>query len=140
MNEVFTVETREGFTRWELTPACEREIQPIADEFGMELKRFLFLYTRDALPGQLVRRDDVDEENTPPGFSVRACADPATWDRVKRAARHDDLSIKDFVWRAIASSVNCAEGDMILSPVTGASVSANCLIEQFIIESERHEI
>jgi hypothetical protein len=137
---VFTVETKNGFTRWNLNPECEREIQPIADEFGMGIKRFLVLYTRDALPGQLVRRNDVDEEKVPRGFSVSACADAATWDRVKRAAKHDGISIKDFVWQAIASSVNCAEGDMILNPSTGDSISASCLIEQFIIESEHHEI
>ena len=137
---VFTVETKNGFTRWNLNPECEREIQPIADEFGMSLKRFLYLYTRDALPGQLVRRNDVDEENTPLGFDVSACADPATWDRVKRAAKHDELSVKDFVWRAIASSVNCSEHDMVLNPATGIPISASCLIEQFIVESERHEI
>lgn len=137
---VFTVETKNGFTRWNLSPECEREIQPIADEFGMGIKRFLYLYTKNALPGQLVRHNDIDEENAPPGFRVSACADPTTWARVKRAANHDGVSIKDFVWQAIASSVNCAEGDMILSPATGDSISSDCQIERFIIQSERQEI
>ena len=119
----FTVETRNGFTKWNVSPECEREIQPIADQFGLELKKFLYLYTNHSLPGQLPRGNDVDEENTPPGFSVSPCADPATWDRVKRAAKHDGLSIKAFVWRAIASSVDCVEEDMILSPTTGDPIS-----------------
>jgi len=140
MNDVFEVKTKNGFTRWDLSPECEREVQPIADAFGMELKRFLFLYTTGSLPGQLVRRNDVDEENAPPGFSVSAGADPTTWARVKRAAKHDGVSIKDFAWQAIASSVNCAEGDMILSPATGDSISSDCMIERFIIQSERQEM
>ena len=137
---VFTVETKNGFTRWNLSPECEEEIQPIAAEFGMGVEKFLFLYTRDELPGQLVRRNDLDEENPPQGFSVSACADRTTWDRVERAARHDGLSVNEFVWQAIASCVNCAEQDMILSPKTGDSISADCVIERFIVECERREI
>jgi hypothetical protein len=137
---VFTVKTKHGVTQWNLSPECKREIQPIADEFGMGIKRFLFLYTKDALPGQLVRRNDVDEENAPLGFSVSACADPTTWARVKRVAKHDGVSIKDYVWQAIASSANCCEADMILSPATGEPISSDCLIERFILASERQEI
>jgi hypothetical protein len=138
--EVFTVKHERGFTQWKLTPECEEEVQPIADEFGLGLKRFLYLYTKGALPGQLVRHNDVDEQKAPPGFSVSACADPTTWARIKRAAKHDGVSIKAFVWQAVASSVNCVEADMIVSPVTGESLSADCMIERFILASERQGI
>jgi hypothetical protein len=136
----FTVETRNGFTKWNVSPECEREIQPIADEFGMELKKFLYLYTHGTLPGQLPTGNPVDEKNAPPGFSVSACADPALWARVDRVAKHDGRSIKDFVWQAIASSVNCAEEEMVLSPKTGDSISGDCLVQQFIWAVERNEI
>lgn len=139
--EVFTVKTANGFTSWKLTPECERQLQPIADQFGMGIKKFLYLYTKGSLPGQLVRHNDIDEQNAPRGFSfsVSACADQTTWDRIKLAARHDRVSIKAFVWQAIASSVNCIEQDMILNPNTGDPIFANCLIEQFMIARERRE-
>jgi hypothetical protein len=140
MNEVFEVKTRNGFVRWKLTPECEREIGPIADHFGLGLKKFLYLFTLGTLPGQLPTGNPVNEENAPPGFSVSACADPALWARVERVAKHDGRSIEDFVWQAIASSVNCSEEEMVLSPKTGDSISGDCLVQQFIWEVERNEI
>jgi hypothetical protein len=137
---VFTVETKNGFTKWNLDSKCKREVQPIADEFGMGIEKFLFLYTLRRLPGQLVRHNDVDEENTPRGFAVTACEDPATWDRVKRAAKCDGLSIEEFVWQAVAGSVNCTEADVLLSPSTGDAITTNCRLEEFIVGIERHEI
>lgn len=138
--EVFTVETKHGPRRWKLTAKCKREIGPIAEEFGLELKKFLYLYSQNSLPGQLPRHNDIDEWHTPPGFSVSPCTDQTTWERVERAARHDKISVKAFVWMAIANSVNCSEENMIMNPTTGECLSTLCMIETFLIPNELHEI
>jgi hypothetical protein len=140
MNNIFTVETQNGLVEWKLDAECRRVVQPIADEFGMGVEQFLTLYTRHRLPAQLVRGNPVDENELPAGFSVTACEDPLIWNRARRCAQFAGQSVKEFVWQSIASGVNCAEEDMVLSPKTGNLIGHDCELETFIVRRELHEI
>jgi hypothetical protein len=134
------VETKNGVRKWKLDSECREEIKPIADEFGVGIERFLFLYSLDRLPGQLQGDDfKLDEEIPPDGFAVKACKDPLIWNRVQRAARHDRASVKEFVWRAIASFVTCTEQDAILSPRIGELFGDYFNINKFCIRSFRED-
>jgi hypothetical protein len=137
---IFTVEIQNGLVEWKLDEECRRVVQPIADEFGMGLEQFLTLYTRHRLPAQLVDGNDVDEKNTPRGFTVGACEDRLIWNRVRRCAEFAGQSVREFVWQSIASGVNCCEEDMVLSPKTGKLIGNDCELETFIVRREYHEI
>ena len=102
----------------------------------MSAERFLELYSRHDLPGQLVRGIGLDEERAPAGFSVTLCEEPSIRKRIHRAARFAGFSVKDFVWRALAGSVNCCEDDMILSPKTGRPLAHDVELEHFIMKRE----
>ncbi len=102
----------------------------------MSAKRFLELYSHHRLPGQLNRGIRLDEERAPAGFSVTLCEEPSIQKRIRRAARFAGFSIKDFVWRALAGSVNCCEDDMILSPKTGRPLAHEVELENFIMKRE----
>ena len=135
----FIVQTKNGQAEWNLDSECRKVVTPIANEFGMSAERFLELYSRHRLPAQLVRGIGLDEERAPAGFSVTLCKEPSTQKRIRRAARFAGFSVKDFVWRALASSVNCCEDDMILSPKTGRPVAHDVDLEKFIMKRELDE-
>ena len=132
----FIVQTRNGQAEWNLDSQCRKVVTPIAHEFGMSAKRFLELYSRHRLPGQLVRNSRLDEERAPAGFGVTLCEDPPFRKRIRRAARFAGFSVKDFVWRAVAGSVNCCEDDMIVSPKTGRPLAHDVELENFIMKRE----
>jgi hypothetical protein len=132
----FVVETKKGRVKWNLDSECRKIVIPIADEFGMSAERFLELYSRHRLPAQLVRGDRLCEEKAPAGFGVALCEEPSIQRRIRRAARFAGVSVKDFVWRALAGAVNCCEDDMILSPKTGRPVAADFELESFTVSRE----
>lgn len=134
-NNIFTVEKENGVVEWNLNSECRRVVQPIANEFGMTIEQFLTLYTRGRLPAQLVKGNDMDGENPPPGFAVSACEDPLIWNRVCRAAKLNGRSVREFVWAAIASFVNSEEEGMLLSPKTGEPIIV-CEMEEFVVRRE----
>jgi len=132
----FVVETKNGQVDWSLHSECRKVVIPIADEFGMSAEQFLELYSRRRLPAQLVRGDRLYEERAPAGFGVTLCEEPSIRKRIRRAARFAGFSVKDFVWRALASSVNCCEDDMILSPKTGWPLADDVELESFMVKPE----
>ncbi len=136
-NNIFTVEKENGVVEWNLNSECRRVVQRIANEFGMSIEQFLTLYTRGRLPAQLVRGDEIDQENPPPGFAVIACEDRLIWNRIRRAARFMGTSVREDVWQSIASLVNDAEEHMLLSPKTGEPIDVRDL-EGFVIRRELH--
>jgi hypothetical protein len=135
----FVVETKNGQVEWNLDSECRKVVIPIADEFEMSAKRFLELYSRHRLPAQLVRGDRLCEEKAPAGFGVMLSEGPSIQKRIRRAARFAGLSVKDFVWRAVAGSVNCWEDDMILSPKTGRPLAGDFELESFMVNHELDE-
>jgi len=132
----FIVQTRNGQAEWKLDSQCRKVVIPIADQFGISAEQFLELYSRHGLPAQLVRGDRLYEERAPAGFGVTLCEEPSTRKRIRRAARFAGFSVKDFVWRALASSVNCCEDDMILSPKTGRPLVNDVELESFMVKRE----
>src|SRR5206468_5427002 len=99
----------------------------------------LELYSRHHLPAQLVRGDRLDEDGAPACFGVTLCEEPSIRRRIRRAARFAGFSVKDFVWRALASAVNCCEDDMILSPKTGRPLAGDVQLESFMVTHERNK-
>jgi hypothetical protein len=136
----FIVQTRNGQAEWNLDSQCRKVVTPIADQFGMSAERFLELYSRHRLPGQLVRGIGLDEQRAPAGFSVTLCDEPSIQKRIRRAARFAGFSVKDFVWRAVAGSVNCCEDDMILSPKTGRPLAHDVELEKFHNEARARPV
>ena len=132
----FIVQTRNGQAEWNLDSQCRKVVTPISDQFGMSAEQFLELYSRHRLPAQLVRGDRLYEERAPAGFGVTLCEEPSIRKRIHRAARFAGLSVKDFAWRALASSVNCCEDDMILSPKTGWPLADDVELESFMVKPE----
>ncbi len=135
----FVVEIKNGQVEWNLHSECRKVVIPIADEFGMSALQFLELYSRHRLPAQSVRGDRLYEERAPAGFGVTLCEEPPIRKRIRRAARFAGLGVKDFVWRALASSVNCCEDDMILSPKTGRPLANDVELESFMVKREFDE-
>ena len=135
----FVVETKNGQVQWNLHSECRKVVIPIADEFGMSSLQFLELYSRHRLPAQSVCRDRLYEERAPAGFGVTLPEEPSIQKRIRRAARFAGFSVKDFVWRALASSVNCCEDDMILSPKTGRPLANDVELESFMVKREFDE-
>ena len=135
----FIIQTKNGQAEWNFDSECRKVVTPIADEFGMSAERFLELYSGHRLPGQLVRGIGLDGQRTPVGFSVTLCEEPSIQKRIRRAARFAGLSVKDFVWRAVAASVNCCEDDMIVSPKTGRPLAHEVELEKFIMKRELDE-
>jgi len=135
----FVVETKNGQVQWNLDSECRKVVIPIADEFGMSALQFLELYSRHRLPAQSVRRDRLYEERAPAGFGVALCEEPSIQHRIRRAARCAGFSVKDFVWRALAGSVNCCEDDMRLSPKTGQPIANDVELESFMMKREPDE-
>ena len=132
----FIPQTKNGQAEWNLDSEFRKVVTPIADEFGMSAEQFLELYSHHRLPAQLVRGSGLDEERAPAGFSVTLCEESSIQKRIRRAARFAGLSVKDFVWRALASSVNCCEDDMILSPKTGRPLANDVELESFMVKRE----
>ena len=135
----FVVETTNSKVEWKLHSECRKVVIPIADEFGMSPLQFLQLYSRHRLPAQSVRGDRLYEERAPTGFGVTLYEDPPFRKRIRRAARFAGFSVKDFVWRALASSVNCCEEDMIFSPKTGRPLANHVELESFMVKRELDE-
>jgi hypothetical protein len=133
------VETRNGQVEWNLNSECRKVLIPIADEFGLSMLQFLKRYSHRRLPAQSVRRSRLFEESAPAGFGVKLCQEPSIQQRIRRAARFAGFSVKDFVWRALASSVNCCEEDMILSPKTGQPLASDVELESFMVTRELDE-
>ena len=132
----FVVETKNGKVEWKLHSESRKVVIPIADEFGMSALQFLELYSRHRLPAQSVRGDRLHEERAPAGFGVTLCEDPPFRKRIRRAARFAGFSVKDFVWRGLAGSVNCCEDDMILSPKTGQLLANDIELESFMVKQD----
>jgi hypothetical protein len=135
----FVVETKNGQVEWKLHSECRKIVIPIADEFGMSPLQFLQLYSRHRLPAQSVRGDRLYDQGAPAGFGVTLCEDLPFRKRIRRAARFAGFSVKDFIWRALASSVNCYEDDMILSPKTGQPLANHVELESFMVKRDLDE-
>jgi hypothetical protein len=135
----FVVETKNGQVEWKLNSESRKVVIPIADEFGMSALQFLELYSRHRLPAQSFRGDRLYEERAPAGFGVTLCEDPPFRKRIRQAARFAGFSVKDFVWRGLAGSVNCCEDDMILSPKTGRPLADDVELESFMVKRELDE-
>ena len=135
----FVVETKNGQVEWNLDSECRKVLNPIADEFGLPVLQFLKRYSHRRLPAQSVRRDRLYEERAPAGFGVTLCEEPSIRQRIRRAAQFAGFNVKDFVWRALASSVNCCEDDMILSPKTGQPLASDVELESFMVKRELYE-
>src|SRR2546429_10002911 len=108
----------------------------IADDLGMSPENFQDFSARRRCPAKLVRGDRLYEERAPAGFGVTLCEEPSIRKRIRRAARFAGFSVKDFVWRALASSVNCCEDEMILSPKTGWPLADDVELESFMVKPE----
>jgi hypothetical protein len=132
------VETKNFVKEWRLDSDAQRAIKPIADEFGFGITQFLRLFSLGALPGQ-GRRSKCDEAKMPKGFAVNLGENPSICARVRRAASYDGLSIEEFAWRAITSSVNCIEEDTIRNPKTGEIITEDDDVRQFCIHSVHRE-
>ena len=132
----FNPQTTNYQAEWTFDSECRKAVTPIADEFGMSAEQFLELYSHHRLPAQLVRGSGLDEERAPAGFSVTLCEEPSIRKRIRRAAQFAGFSVKDFVWRAVAGSVNCCEDDMIVSPRTGRPLAHEVELENFIMKRE----
>jgi hypothetical protein len=102
----------------------------------MSAEQFLELYSRHSLPAQLVRGDRLSEEKAPAGFGVTLCEDRSIRKRIRRAARFAGFSVNDFVWRALAGSVNCCEEDMILNPKNGRPLANDVELESFMVKRD----
>lgn len=139
VRDSFIVDSKNSQSKWNLDQECQKVAIRVADEFGMSVEQFLDLYSRHRLPAQLVRGDRLSQEKAPAGFSVALCKDPLAQMRIRRAARFADLSVEDFVWRTLASAVNCCEDDMILSPKTGRPVAGDFDLESFMMRRELDE-
>ena len=131
---LFIPQTKNTPAEWNLDSACRKVVTPIADQFGMSVERFLELYSRRRLPAPLNHGIRLDEERAPAGFSVTLCDEPSIQKRIRRAARFAGFSVTDFAWRALASSVNSCEDDMILSPKTGRPFANDVELENFIMK------
>ena len=132
----FVVETNNGQIEWNLNSECRKVVIPIADQFGISAEQFLELYSRHRLPAQCVRGDRLYEQRAPAGFGVTLCEEPSIRKRIRRAARFAGFSVKDFVWRALASAVNCCEDDMILNPKTGRPLANDVELEGFMAKDK----
>jgi hypothetical protein len=132
----FVVETKNGQVEWKLHSECRKVVIPIADEFGMSALQFLELYSRRRLPAQSAHGERLYDVKAPAGFGVTLCEDPPFRKRIRRAARFAGFSVKDFVWRALAGSVNCCEDDMILSPKTGRPLANHVELESFMVKRD----
>src|SRR5213080_2351124 len=132
----FVVETKNGQVEWNLDSEFRKVVIPIADEFGMSVLQFLELYSRHRLPAQSVRGDRLYEQRAPASFGVMLREAPSIRKRIRRAVRFTGFSVKDFVWRALAASVNCCEDDMILSPKTGWPLADDVELESFMVKPE----
>jgi hypothetical protein len=135
----FVVETKNGQVEWNLDSECRKVVIPIADEFGMSVLQFLELYSHHRLPAQSVRGDRLYEQRAPADFGLTLPEGPSIGKRIRQAARFAGFSVKDFVWRALAGSVNCCEDDMILSPKTGRPFANDVELEGFMVKRELDE-
>jgi hypothetical protein len=77
------------------------------------------------------RMKNIDEENPPKSFAVK-CEDRSLWHRIRRAAKFNHLTAKEFCWRAIAGSVGAAEDDMIFGP-TGEIIGDKFELEELLL-------
>jgi hypothetical protein len=132
------IETKNFVKVWRLDPSAQRAIKPIADKFGFGITRFLRLFSLGALPGQ-GRRSKFDQAKMPKGFAVNLGENRSICARVRRAASFDGLSIEEFAWRAITSSVNCIEEDTIRNPKTGEIITEDDNVRRFCLHRVHRE-
>jgi hypothetical protein len=139
MNKTFTVEDKHGRTEWNLNSKALKVIKPLAKEFGMSVEKFLYLHTLQRLPGQLPRGAAMSRLMTdlaPAGFAVTLPDDPEIQKRIRRAAKFDGRTVKDYVWNCLSTSVDCLEDELLLSPRTGRPI-AECIDLHGFIAKER---
>ena len=99
-------------------------IKTVANEFGMPVEKFVELYRRKRLPGQLPSRtfyEQLDNE-IDLGVKLDAVRKSPAWQRIQRAARFSGQSVKEFVTFAIMEMVRGSEETMVLSPRTGEPI------------------
>jgi hypothetical protein len=115
-------------------------VKTIADEFGVSVKKFLYLYKTQQLPGQIFpvhgRRfyEDQDASEVEIDFDLALLKKSWAWKRIERAARFQEETVNEFITNSLMETVRCLEDEMILSPKTGEPVCAYRDLDEFLGE------
>lgn len=126
-----------GYQDWNLNDECRRTVRPIAKAFGVSMEEFLRLYSRNELPNQQNGDRALEKCRVPRGFLVNLGNNSRLSARLERAAKFGERSINQFVWGAIAGSIDCHEEDMIFDPKTGEPIGDGCGLSKFHLGSLR---
>jgi hypothetical protein len=100
-------------------------IKSIANEFGMSVEQFKqALKHRRRLPGQLPSRSFFEDQDSEIdlGLDLKPLKKSPAWNRIKRAAKFQRVTVKEFVTHSILEMARTLEEDMILSPRTGKPI------------------
>lgn len=103
---------------WKLSPECNRIAAPIARKLGIKTEELLRAISRR----EFAAPPEMPCDAVPVGFSVTPTKDKQLWRRVERAAGIDKTTAEEFIWRAIASYVDCTEESMILHPESNKAI------------------
>lgn len=123
MKLIVKLRTGDGFDVWNMNSKCAAAARPIAKKLGLSLEEFLTRFSTATLPGRLTNEPSLDRENAPPaGFQVTECADKTLWKRITRAAALEEISVDLFIWRSIASTVECIEEGLLTDPRNGTPI------------------
>lgn len=119
-------------------------IKSVANEFGMSVEAFLQFYRQHPglrrLPGQLPHRDLLEEQDSEIDLgNLGALRESSAWKRIKRAARFQGQTPKEFVTHSIMEMVRTLEDDMVLSPRTGEYICDIAELEEFVKPEEGDE-
>jgi hypothetical protein len=113
-------------------------VKSIANEFGVSVEKFLYLYTTRRLPGQISAvgghrfYEDQDASEIGIDFDLARLKESWAWKRIERAARFAEQTVNEFLTSSIMETVRCLEDDMILSPKTGEPVCADYDLDEFL--------
>lgn len=128
------VKLQNGTDVWDVSDKCKAIAKPIADKLGFSLEEFLTRLSQERLPGRPARDENNDLKDplsVPRGFNVTACRDARIWRRVERAAAWAEMTVELFIWREIASIVECMEQDMITDAAAGNPIGDTLELEEF---------
>ena len=113
-------------------------LKSVADEFGVSVEKFLYLYRTRGLPGQINpigwRRFYEEQDASEPDldFDLTRLQKSWAWKRIERAARFAEETVQEFMTNSIMEMVRCLEDDMIISPKTGEPVCNNRDLDDFL--------
>jgi hypothetical protein len=98
-------------------------IQAVANEFGMPVEKFVELYRRRRLPGQLPHGSVCMEQDSEIDLGIKLPVMKGdAWKRIRRVTRLTGETVQEFVTSAIMSTVRGCEEIMITSPRTGEAL------------------